>query len=109
MRGKYSPVPCTRDSAHKTFGYTDLTSTCSGCTQRVFGGIGHRTQGFRSGESDALTTTLPMARNVFVKIVVKHLHKSLKIHTSRRRHKRPQFRQIDDWYVQHDNGTEHQS
>ncbi|GFX15249.1 hypothetical protein TNCV_2709541 [Trichonephila clavipes] len=47
--GKYSPVPCTRDSAYKTFGPTDLTSTYSVCTRRVFGGIGHRTQAFRSG------------------------------------------------------------
>ncbi|GFX27942.1 uncharacterized protein TNCV_3083631 [Trichonephila clavipes] len=39
-RGKYSPVPCTRDSAHKTFGPPDLTSTYSVCTRRVFGGIG---------------------------------------------------------------------
>ncbi|GFW27525.1 hypothetical protein TNCV_163651 [Trichonephila clavipes] len=31
------------------FGPTDLTSTYSVCTRRVFGGIGHRTQGFRSG------------------------------------------------------------
>ncbi|GFU68915.1 hypothetical protein TNCV_4882421 [Trichonephila clavipes] len=46
--GKYSPVPCTRDSALKTFGLTDLTSTYSVCTRRVFGGIGHRTQAFRS-------------------------------------------------------------
>ncbi|GFW46134.1 hypothetical protein TNCV_4210131 [Trichonephila clavipes] len=48
-RRKYSPVPCTRDSAHMTFGPTDLTSTYSVCTRRVFGGIGHRTQVFRSG------------------------------------------------------------
>ncbi|GFT39294.1 uncharacterized protein TNCV_2422131 [Trichonephila clavipes] len=41
--------PCTRDSAHKTFGPTDLTSTYSVCTRRVFGGIGHRTHVFRSG------------------------------------------------------------
>ncbi|GFW51230.1 hypothetical protein TNCV_3595121 [Trichonephila clavipes] len=47
--GKYSPVSCTRDSAHKTFGPTDLTSMYSVCTRRVFGGIGHWTQGFRSG------------------------------------------------------------
>ncbi|GFS51313.1 hypothetical protein TNCV_3533611 [Trichonephila clavipes] len=47
--GKYSPVPCTRDSAHKTFGPTDLTSTYFVCTHRVFGGIGHQTQAFRSG------------------------------------------------------------
>ncbi|GFW17772.1 hypothetical protein TNCV_1133721 [Trichonephila clavipes] len=46
---KYSPVPCSRDSAHKTFGPTDLTSTYSVCTRRVFRGIGHRTQPFRSG------------------------------------------------------------
>ncbi|GFU87409.1 hypothetical protein TNCV_2716941 [Trichonephila clavipes] len=42
-------VPCTRDSTHKTFGPTDLTSVYSVCTRRVFGGIGHRTQAFRSG------------------------------------------------------------
>ncbi|GFT82030.1 uncharacterized protein TNCV_3909671 [Trichonephila clavipes] len=30
-------------TAHKTFGPTDLTSTYSMCTQRVFGGIEHRT------------------------------------------------------------------
>ncbi|GFT24362.1 hypothetical protein TNCV_3252161 [Trichonephila clavipes] len=47
--GKYSPVPCTRDSANKTFGPTDLTSTYSVCTRRVFGGNGHRTQAFRFG------------------------------------------------------------
>ncbi|GFU86044.1 hypothetical protein TNCV_3070461 [Trichonephila clavipes] len=46
---EYSPVPCSRDSAHKTFGPTDLTSTFSVCTRRVFGGIGHRTQTFWSG------------------------------------------------------------
>ncbi|GFW23183.1 hypothetical protein TNCV_3802831 [Trichonephila clavipes] len=42
------PVLCTRDSAHKTFGPTDLTSTYSVCTRSVFGGIGHRTRAFRS-------------------------------------------------------------
>ncbi|GFS94496.1 putative DD41D transposase [Trichonephila clavipes] len=36
-------------TAHKTFGPTDLTSTYSVCTRRVFGGIGHRTPAFRSG------------------------------------------------------------
>ncbi|GFW51109.1 uncharacterized protein TNCV_3593911 [Trichonephila clavipes] len=36
-------------TAHKTFGPTDLTSTYSVCTWRVFGGIGRRTQAFRSG------------------------------------------------------------
>ncbi|GFX56740.1 hypothetical protein TNCV_494881 [Trichonephila clavipes] len=39
---------CTSDSAHKTSGSTDLTSTYSVCTRRVFVGIGHRTQAFRS-------------------------------------------------------------
>ncbi|GFU66129.1 hypothetical protein TNCV_2858021 [Trichonephila clavipes] len=48
-RGKYSPVPCTSDSSHKTFGSTDLMSTYSVCTRRVFDDIGHRTQAFRSG------------------------------------------------------------
>ncbi|GFU95384.1 hypothetical protein TNCV_5015931 [Trichonephila clavipes] len=41
-------VLCTRDSAHKTFGPTDLTSTYSVCTRRVYGGIGHRTQAFQT-------------------------------------------------------------
>ncbi|GFU59832.1 hypothetical protein TNCV_2987881 [Trichonephila clavipes] len=49
------PVPCTRDSAHKTFGPTDLTSTYSVCT-RVFGGIRHRTQAFRSGVRYSMPT-----------------------------------------------------
>ncbi|GFY12541.1 hypothetical protein TNCV_2447321 [Trichonephila clavipes] len=40
---------CTRDSAHKMLGPTDLTSTYSVCTRRAFGDIGHRTQAFRSG------------------------------------------------------------
>ncbi|GFU06755.1 hypothetical protein TNCV_4353201 [Trichonephila clavipes] len=31
------------------FGPTNLTSTYSVCTRRVFGGIGHRAQAFRSG------------------------------------------------------------
>ncbi|GFX64331.1 hypothetical protein TNCV_1500551 [Trichonephila clavipes] len=39
----------TRDSARKTFGSTDLTSTYSVCTWGVFSGIGHRAQAFRSG------------------------------------------------------------
>ncbi|GFT10080.1 hypothetical protein TNCV_1115221 [Trichonephila clavipes] len=36
-------------TTHKTFGPTDLTSSYSVCTLRVFGGIGHRTQILRSG------------------------------------------------------------
>ncbi|GFT49447.1 uncharacterized protein TNCV_3366501 [Trichonephila clavipes] len=36
-------------TVHKTFGPTDLTNTYSVCTRRIFGGIGHRTQAFRSG------------------------------------------------------------
>ncbi|GFT77811.1 hypothetical protein TNCV_4387901 [Trichonephila clavipes] len=36
-------------SAHKTFGPTDLTSTYSVCTRRVFRGIGNRTHAFLSG------------------------------------------------------------
>ncbi|GFX68354.1 hypothetical protein TNCV_2817281 [Trichonephila clavipes] len=53
-----SDVPCTRDSAHKTFGSTDLTSTYSVCTRRVFRGTGiePRSYGLESG---ALTTRLP--------------------------------------------------
>ncbi|GFV97748.1 integrase catalytic domain-containing protein [Trichonephila clavipes] len=46
--GNVLQSPCTRDSAHKTFGLTDLTSMYSVCTRRVFGGIGHQTQAFRS-------------------------------------------------------------
>ncbi|GFX07851.1 uncharacterized protein TNCV_4161201 [Trichonephila clavipes] len=52
------PVPCTRDSANKTFGPTDLTRTYSVFTRRVFGGTG--TEPRPSGlESNALTTGLP--------------------------------------------------
>ncbi|GFV45050.1 hypothetical protein TNCV_907971 [Trichonephila clavipes] len=54
--------------------------------------------------------------NVFEKIVTKHLHKSLKLHTSRRcrlresiRRKWPQFWQKDDWYRLHDNSPAHRS
>ncbi|GFX60783.1 hypothetical protein TNCV_4977591 [Trichonephila clavipes] len=44
----------------KNFRPTYLTRTYSVCTRRVFGGMGHRTQGLRS-DSDALTSRLPMA------------------------------------------------
>ncbi|GFY29576.1 putative DD41D transposase [Trichonephila clavipes] len=44
---KFSPVPCTLDSAHNTFGPTDLTSTYSVCSRRVLGGIEHWTHAFR--------------------------------------------------------------
>ncbi|GFW08589.1 hypothetical protein TNCV_2776101 [Trichonephila clavipes] len=54
--------------------------------------------------------------NVFEKIVAKHLHKLLKLHTSRRRRlkesirrKQPQFWQNDDWYLLHDNSPAHRS
>ncbi|GFY29563.1 15-hydroxyprostaglandin dehydrogenase [Trichonephila clavipes] len=59
--GKYSPqhpasvVPAA--TAHKSFGSTDLTSTCSMCTRRVFDGI----QAFQSGvriESNIILYTL---------------------------------------------------
>ncbi|GFV98269.1 down syndrome cell adhesion molecule homolog [Trichonephila clavipes] len=43
--GKYSPVPCTHDSAHKAFGPTDFTSTFSVCTRRAFGSIRKRNPG----------------------------------------------------------------
>ncbi|GFT58818.1 uncharacterized protein TNCV_184781 [Trichonephila clavipes] len=36
-------------TTHITFGPTDLTSTYSVCTRKLFGGIGHRTTAFRSG------------------------------------------------------------
>ncbi|GFU21716.1 hypothetical protein TNCV_3123161 [Trichonephila clavipes] len=45
-------------SAHKTSEPTDLMSTYSVCTRRVFGGIESRPFGL---ESDALTTRLPKA------------------------------------------------
>ncbi|GFV73606.1 hypothetical protein TNCV_1269861 [Trichonephila clavipes] len=34
--------PCTRDSAYKTFGPTDLMGTYSAYTRMVFGGIGQK-------------------------------------------------------------------
>ncbi|GFW60936.1 hypothetical protein TNCV_4871471 [Trichonephila clavipes] len=46
--GNY-PVPCPRDSTHKTFEPTDLTNTYSMCTRMVFGGNRHRTQVYQSG------------------------------------------------------------
>ncbi|GFV23979.1 hypothetical protein TNCV_758561 [Trichonephila clavipes] len=59
--GEYSPVPCTRDSAHKIFGPTDLTSTYSVLLGGYFCGIGHQIQAFRSG-FDTPATRLPMAK-----------------------------------------------
>ncbi|GFT26082.1 mariner Mos1 transposase [Trichonephila clavipes] len=54
--------------------------------------------------------------NELKKIVVKHLHKLLKIHTSRRRHLREpirckwlQFWQSDECYLLHDNAPTHRS
>ncbi|GFU33204.1 hypothetical protein TNCV_4157071 [Trichonephila clavipes] len=68
---------------------------------------------------DRLHGTRKMLRwclNVFENIVVKHLYKSLKIHTSRIRRlresirrKRPQFWHGDDWYLLHDNAPAHES
>ncbi|GFT22358.1 uncharacterized protein TNCV_3273431 [Trichonephila clavipes] len=43
------PLVVLPAAAHKSFGPIDLTSTYSMCTRRVFAGIGHRTQAFRSG------------------------------------------------------------
>ncbi|GFT31705.1 uncharacterized protein TNCV_231221 [Trichonephila clavipes] len=44
------PVPVVSAATiHKTFGPTDLTSTYSVCTQRIFGSIGYRIQVLRSG------------------------------------------------------------
>ncbi|GFU33157.1 hypothetical protein TNCV_4156711 [Trichonephila clavipes] len=62
---KYDPVPCTRDSAHMTFGPSDLTSMDSMCTGRVFGGTGiePRPSGL---ESDTLTTGLPTALTILM-------------------------------------------
>ncbi|GFU66167.1 hypothetical protein TNCV_2858401 [Trichonephila clavipes] len=68
--GKYSPVPCTRDSAHKTFGSTDLTSTYSVCTRRIVrvhyfvrgGFVGHRSR----ASSKHLSSHLPVDRARFL-------------------------------------------
>ncbi|GFW49882.1 hypothetical protein TNCV_1885451 [Trichonephila clavipes] len=64
-----------------------------------------------------LHETLKMLRwclDVFEKIVAKHLNKSLRLHTSRRRHlresirrKRLQFWRSDDWYLLQDNAPAH--
>ncbi|GFU67082.1 uncharacterized protein TNCV_4969311 [Trichonephila clavipes] len=43
-----SPV-VSAATARKTFGHTDLTSTYSVCTWRIFGGIEHRAQALWSG------------------------------------------------------------
>ncbi|GFY10503.1 hypothetical protein TNCV_2565311 [Trichonephila clavipes] len=58
LSSKQVKVPCTCDTARKTFGPTDLTSTYSVCTRRVFGstGIEPRPSGL---ESVSLTTRLP--------------------------------------------------
>ncbi|GFX81178.1 hypothetical protein TNCV_1911701 [Trichonephila clavipes] len=56
-----SATMASAETSHKTFEPTDLTSTYSVCTRRVFGSTGHRTQAFRLGESDALVTRLPTA------------------------------------------------
>ncbi|GFT99672.1 hypothetical protein TNCV_1140631 [Trichonephila clavipes] len=49
IRDVPSPAPVvSAETAHKTFGATDLMSTYSVCTQRVFGGIESRTQALRS-------------------------------------------------------------
>ncbi|GFY33400.1 hypothetical protein TNCV_1898521 [Trichonephila clavipes] len=58
---KKSPVHCTCDSAHETFGSTDLTSerVLRVCTWIVFGGIGHRTQPFRSAVRSTRLPTAP--------------------------------------------------
>ncbi|GFW52182.1 alpha-2 adrenergic receptor [Trichonephila clavipes] len=53
-------IPRTRNSARKTFGPTDLTSTYSVCTRRMFGGTGIEPR--PSGpESGVLTTRPPTA------------------------------------------------
>ncbi|GFY33567.1 hypothetical protein TNCV_4558811 [Trichonephila clavipes] len=59
---KKSPVHCTCDSAHKTFGSTDLTSehVLRVCTRIVFGGIGHRTQPFRGENPSSIFKIGPL-------------------------------------------------
>ncbi|GFX34494.1 hypothetical protein TNCV_3657321 [Trichonephila clavipes] len=54
--GNILQSPCTRGSAHKAFGPTDLMKTYSVCTWKIFVVIQPRTSGL---ESDALTTRLP--------------------------------------------------
>ncbi|GFV34164.1 hypothetical protein TNCV_5046981 [Trichonephila clavipes] len=66
-----------RCEVHKTLGPTDLTSTYSLCTWRVFGGMGIEPRP-SSPESGALTTRLPMVpedalnRIVSVKFFSRH-------------------------------------
>ncbi|GFT52426.1 uncharacterized protein TNCV_502521 [Trichonephila clavipes] len=56
------PVPMdSAATAHKTFRPTDLASTYSVCTQRVFGGMKPRPS---SLEYDALITRLPTAQQL---------------------------------------------
>ncbi|GFV52978.1 hypothetical protein TNCV_2876441 [Trichonephila clavipes] len=60
-RGKYSPAPVvSAATAYKTFKLTDLRSTHSVCTRRIFSGIEPRPSDL---ESDALTTRQPTALN----------------------------------------------
>ncbi|GFW55197.1 RNase H domain-containing protein [Trichonephila clavipes] len=46
--GNILQTPALAISADRTFGRPDLKSTYSWCTQRIFGGIGHRTEAFLS-------------------------------------------------------------
>ncbi|GFT24104.1 hypothetical protein TNCV_2063581 [Trichonephila clavipes] len=61
--GNIPQSPALVISDHKTFGPTDLTSTYSVCTQRVFGGTGNEPRRFGL-ESDVLAIRLPTASEV---------------------------------------------
>ncbi|GFW72390.1 hypothetical protein TNCV_704271 [Trichonephila clavipes] len=63
------PAPLLSDvTTHKTFGHTDLMSTCSVCSRRVFGASGIEPK--PSGQkSDVLTPRLPTALKCFVTVI----------------------------------------
>ncbi|GFS74811.1 uncharacterized protein TNCV_1395131 [Trichonephila clavipes] len=67
-------------TAHKTFGPTDLMSTYSVCTRRVFGGTGiePRASGM---ESDPLTTKLHVDENALKAHIIDEFLEKEDIHT----------------------------
>ncbi|GFX44182.1 hypothetical protein TNCV_4119781 [Trichonephila clavipes] len=63
--GKHSPAPSVfAATTHKTLRPTDLTSTCSVCTRKIFGCIGHRTHALQSGVRFSITIRLPTETGV---------------------------------------------
>ncbi|GFV77614.1 transposable element Tc3 transposase [Trichonephila clavipes] len=68
-----SRVPVTGDTAHKTFGPTNLTRTYSVCTRRVFVGTGQKKQAADSGKI-ARHTTQASGRPISRFTVARRLH-----------------------------------